>query len=249
MILGIIPAKGNSEGLKQKNLKPLMEEPLVHWTIKAALRSQIDDIIVVTDNEQIGSLARAIDPEVHVFDEPKWLTGSEVQVDTIVYYTWLQAKSVAGVQARGGYDSVVVLQPTSPFRTEDHIDEAIELFSVVKEGSLMGMGSSRKFLYIPNEDGTAHPIWHDPVNRLGRQDYDTDDMVLYENGSIYIVDTTDLMVKKNMRVLPITPYIMGDVSSVEIDTEIDFILAERILQQYGYGESTKKVGHYDRDSG
>lgn len=234
MILGIIPAKGNSEGLKQKNLKELSGEPLVHWTIKAALRSQIDDIVVVTDNTEIEKVAWGVDPDIVVFKEPKWLTGPEVQVDTIVYYTWLQAKDVAEVRANGGYDSVVVLQPTSPFRTEDHIDEAIELFSVVKEGSLMGMGSSRKFLYIPNENGTARPVWHDPVNRLGRQDYDTDDMVLYENGSIYIVNSTDLMLKKNMRVLPITPYIMGDVSSIEIDTELDFILAQRTLEQYGY---------------
>ena len=226
MVLGIIPAKGTSEGVSEKNIKELGDTPLIEWTLDAAKYSNaIDELVVITESEVIGKIARF--RGVTVLEEPRFLARPDVQVDTVAYFALLQAIHELDIRP----DTVVVLQPTSPFRNAGQISEAIDMYKIDRRGSVMGMSSSRKFPYLP-KGRTVFPIHHDPANRRGRDDYDTDDMLLFENGSIYVVGADDLILNRTFRVEPIAPYTMSDLTSLEIDTRLDWTTAESVVAQW-----------------
>ena len=178
--------------------------------------------MVITESEEIGKLARKMG--ITVLEEPRFLARPDVQVDTVAYFALLQAMHELSIRP----DTVVVLQPTSPFRSAGQISEAVHLYEIDRKGSVMGMSSSRKFPYLP-KGRTVFPIHHDPANRRGRDDYDTDDMLLFENGSIYVVGADDLIRHRTFRVTPIAPYAMSDLTSLEIDTRLDWKTAESVV--------------------
>ena len=115
-ILAIIPARGGSKGIPRKNIKELNGLPLIAYTIKAALNSNIDRVIVSTDDQEIKEVSEKYGAEV-------MLRPSNLALDNTPTLPVLQE-----IQARleEPYDAVMTLQPTSPFRTSKHIN-AFEL--------------------------------------------------------------------------------------------------------------------------
>ncbi len=231
MVLGIIPAKGSSKEVPGKNAKLLGNSPLIEWTLDAAkASSRIDELVVMTESEEIGQIAR--EAGVIVLEEPRFLARSDVQVDTVAYFALLQANYELKIKP----DAVVVLQPTSPFRGPVAISEAVGLFEIDRKGSVMSMVYSRKFPYL-SKGRTVWPMHHDPASRKGREQYDSDDMILLENGSIYVVGADDLILHRTFRVAPIVPYAMSDITSLEIDTKLDWVTAEASVEEMGLWKS------------
>jgi len=233
MIVGIIPARGGSKGIPGKNLKELGKKKLINYTIDAAIHSgYLDDIIVSTEDESISdSVVSNFSPAVDVNQRPSCLAQDHVQVDEVVLYT-LRQLELAGLDI----ELVVVLQPTSPFRTARHVDEAIRQYRAVNTNTWPLAQNHTVFsAYQPDgyaymmDGATALPIDHNPEKRTGRQYEDPPDLAI-ENGAIYVVDAKRLSSERTFRAQPMSPYFMGYWESMEIDNMGDWFLAEAYLE-------------------
>ena len=119
-ILAVIPARGGSKGLPDKNILPLFEKPLISWTIEAALKSKyIDRCIVSTDSDAIAVIANRFGAEVPYLRR-KNLAEDESSTDDVLIHVIKSLKEE--------FDILILLQPTSPLRTERDIDGALNNF-------------------------------------------------------------------------------------------------------------------------
>lgn len=129
-ILAIIPARGGSKSIPRKNLKLLGGKPLIAWSIESALKSNINRVIVTTDDEEIASVAQSYGAEVP-FLRPSDLSNDKTGMEPVLKHCidWLKQNE--------NYtpDGVALLQSTCPLRQSHHINEAIDIFAKkIKEG-------------------------------------------------------------------------------------------------------------------
>ena len=120
--LAIIPARGESKRLPRKNIMELAGKPLIAWTIEAALNSQfIDEVVVTTDNQEIAIVAQQYGANIPFLRPNKLASDTATTFDVV--------RHAIGHYRENGkiFDFIILLQPTSPLRTKDHIDEAILL--------------------------------------------------------------------------------------------------------------------------
>lgn len=222
-IIAIIPARGGSKGIPHKNITNLCGKPLIGYTIEAAKKSTyIDDVIVSTDDldikkvsEQYGALVPFIRDSHIASDEAKTIS---VVVDAI-------QRLQAGGQE---YDVVILLQPTSPLRTAEEIDVAIEVFFQHQmEGVVsVNVADISPFLLRTIYNHRLHRII-DESSTIRRQDMPT----YYEvNGAIYINRVEEVTEDLSFNDNPI-PYIMNRDHSVDIDTWDDLTVAETIIKE------------------
>ena len=123
-MLALIPAKQNSTRLKNKNLKLLNGKPLIYYSIKAALKSKyISRVIVSTDSKIIAKKSLAFGAEVP-FIRPKNISKTDTTIKDVCYHAFkfLEKKEKTKIK------EVIVLQPTSPLRTPEDIDNSIKVF-------------------------------------------------------------------------------------------------------------------------
>src|SRR5690606_38610780 len=122
MKIAIIPARGGSKRLPGKNIKNLCGRPLIEWTIDAALKSELfDRIIVSTDSEQIRDISIRAGAEVPYLRSPELSSDTATTNDVVTdIIRWLEE---TGVEV----STVMILQPTSPLRTETDIAKAFDL--------------------------------------------------------------------------------------------------------------------------
>lgn len=220
-VLGVIPARGGSKGVPKKNIKLLGGKPLIQWSIEAATGSKIiDRVIVSTDCNEIASVSENLSCEVP-FKRPGYLaTDTANSIDVLIH---------AIESLESDYDWVVLLQPTSPFRSSHHIDEAFELMLKNLKKSCVGVVESNKspeWMYWLSDDKKSLKKIIDKDSPTRRQDCKTSYVV---NGAIYICKIDDL--KKTMRVMndDSLPYVMSEKDSLDIDSLIDLKMAEIIL--------------------
>ena len=226
-VLAIIPARGGSKGIKNKNLALLAGKPLITYTINAAKAAAgLDRILVSTDDPAIADAARAAGAEVP-FLRPAELARDETPgIEPILHaIRWLEDHE------KYQPDYVMCLQPTSPFRTAADIDAAI---SLAHNGSDAVIGVS------PVEQ---HPYWMKQLNAdhtlkefikvdshyARRQDLP---QVYIINGAMYLTRRESLLVNKNFYPVHTTAYVMPRERSLDIDTAWDLHLADLIMR-YG----------------
>src|SRR5690606_22892236 len=149
----IIPARGGSKGLPGKNVKLLNGKPMIAYTIEAALNSKsISRVIVSTDDIAIAEVAKSYGAEVP-FMRPVDLATDDAKSIDVYTYTIKRLEKEEDILIR----EIIVLQPTSPFRTAQHIDEAIELYLEKKADSVISYCNEH------------HPIfWHKYIKEDGR---------------------------------------------------------------------------------
>lgn len=237
-IIAAILARGGSKGLPGKNIIDLGGKPLLAWTVEAALESEtIDTVVVSTDYEDIreaGLVAGAEAP----FLRPAELAGDKAHTPdatkhVVDYYEEEMGKT---------YDIVITLQPTSPFRTGKHIDEAVEQF--VADPTLDSLISVKKQEYPPwwmfqFEGNRLVPAFHfqDGVNvfNLERQQFPS---VYRPNGATYVTwvrylaETGSIVNPQNNGY-----YEMSMEDSVDIDTPADYYAAQYELNMRRERES------------
>ena len=132
-ILGVIVARGKSKGLPGKNLKLLGGKPLLAWTIETALQSKrLDRIILSTEDENIANVGRQHNIDVP-FKRPENLAEDTTHTPDILIHALMKMEEIDDIK----YDVIVLLQPTVPFRTFQHIDNAIQKFESLKYDSLI----------------------------------------------------------------------------------------------------------------
>ncbi|MBX2829859.1 MAG: acylneuraminate cytidylyltransferase family protein [Rhodospirillales bacterium] len=223
--LAIIPARGGSKGVPRKNIKILAGKPLIAYTIEAAKSaSGIDRVCVSTEDPEIADISRALNAEV--LDRPVDLAGDLVPTRDVL---WFHAARLA---EQGYYpDAVMTLQPTSPLRTLGHIEEALDVFVQNPDADSLVSCVQVPHHYHPlsvmkfDKDGFLIPFVDQQKEPLRRQDKIE---VFARNGAaIYLTKTVNL--KDYIFGGKLVPYFMSFEESLDIDSEADFALAERIM--------------------
>jgi len=226
--LAIIPARGGSKRLPNKNIRALNGKPLIAYSIEAALKCKlIDEVVVTTDSEEIASIAREYNAKVPFLRPSKLASDTSTTLDAVIhaieFYKNVQRKE---------FDFVIVLQPTSPFRNNKHIDEAICLCEKKNANSVTSVCEVEH-----------SPLWANTLDESFSMDTfiknefknkRSQDLEKYYrlNGAIYLCNVNKL-VKTNsfMQAASSYAYLMDNEDSIDIDTQLDFSFAELIINQ------------------
>ena len=136
MILGLIPARSGSKRIKNKNIYELNGKPLIQYTIEAAKNSKLlDDVIVSTDSKRIAEIANNFNINVP-FLRPKKLSGDKIEMIEVI-------KHVVKKKKFKKINLIMLLQPTSPLRTNIDIDKSIKLFSLKRADTLVSVTNKK----------------------------------------------------------------------------------------------------------
>lgn len=221
----IILARGGSKSLHLKNIKLFNGKPLIAYTIEAALKSQyVDNCYVSTDSEKIAKVAR--DYGAKVIDRPIALARDDsTSAEALIHSIKLLKKQD---KARKWY---IHLQPTSPLRTFQDVDNAVRLF--LREQSSESVVSCCKVAHHPYktfllENNQVRPLktiqaFESPRQRLPK---------CYKiNGAVYVFETEYLLEQHKIVSLNFVPYFMNEKRSIDIDSELDFKIAECIMKE------------------
>jgi N-acylneuraminate cytidylyltransferase/CMP-N,N'-diacetyllegionaminic acid synthase len=223
-IVALIPARGGSKGLPRKNVLPLNGKPLIAWTIEQAKASvHIDRVIVSTDDEEIASVARAHGADVP-FLRPKELASDTAKAMDVILHalSWLE-------ENRDRYDVFVLLQPTSPLRTTEDIDNALTLLFSKDARAIVSVCETEHHPYWSNvlpADGSLDGFLRPDIMNKNRQELPT----FYRlNGAINAAYCDHLRTGKTFFGKGAYAFVMPGERSVDIDTRIDFQLAELLI--------------------
>lgn len=226
-ILAIIPARAGSKRLPNKNLLDLGGKPLIAWTIESAIQSKyLNRIIVSTDSNEIADIALSYEKSEVPFIRPRELAQDNSSVNDVIVHL------IESLQSQNQtYDAVVLLQPTSPFRTAQMIDEAIEQYFESKSEnesvvSVIDTGYYYELLFKKNENGFLEGEYLN-TNKSFTQEMK---FALSPNGAIYIAGVKAFLENRSFYKGNIRPYLMSKESSIDIDTKEDFQRAEKLIK-------------------
>ncbi|MFC2035013.1 cytidylyltransferase domain-containing protein [Chloroflexota bacterium] len=224
-IIAIIPARGGSKGIPHKNIKLLNGKPLIYYTINEAKKSKyLCRLIVSTEESEIAEIAKGFKAEV--IERPIELA----QDDTPSLPVFQQV--VKYLEEVGNFhpDIIVVLQPTTPLRTIEDIDGAIELFLNTDCNSVVSVCCVEHpphWMYTL-EEGRLKPLIKDEREITRRQDAS----ITYRlNGAVYVIHRNILMEQNRVMDNNTRPFIMPLERSIDIDTDLDFKLAGLLMKE------------------
>ena len=221
----VIPARGGSKGVPRKNIKVLGDKPLIQYTIDAA-KGVFDDkfICVSTDDTEIKSVVEQLGLKV------PFLRPNELASDTAGTYEVL-LHAISYYESKGYFpDTLILLQPTSPFRTSAHIKEALKLYheSIDMVVSVKETKANPYYILF-EEDRNGYLKKTKEANFTRRQDCPK---VWEYNGAIYIINVKALKEKTISQFTKVCKFEMDETSSHDIDTLLDWKIAEIILQDF-----------------
>ena len=230
LVFGVIPARAGSKGLPGKNLKPLGGVPLIAWTIRAAAEScELARTWVSTEDVEIARVAREHGAEVP-FLRPDDLAGDDSSILAVLQHAVREFETQTG----SAPDVVVLLQPTTPFRTGGHIDEAVA--AVVRDGadSAQTVALDERHPHVRftlDADGRLRSLFTSPEQASHRQG----GVPVYRpNGGVYAARTALVMEQGTLYGRDHRGVVMDFCSSVDIDSPWDMRLAEAILAEGGW---------------
>lgn len=202
MILGLIPARGGSKGVPGKNIKMIYGKPLIAWTIiRAKESSKIDKLIISTDSDEIAAVG--VEYGVEILKRPVELATDIASTQDVMVHALQKYPA----------DILVLLQPTSPYRTVGLIDRCIIDFESNGYDSL-----ATGFLCDYKEYGK---------NTLPRQQIEG---FFYDDGNVYVINAKNIL-EGDRYGKHIGRYYTNRFENAEIDDEFDFWLLGKILEQ------------------
>lgn len=226
-ILTIIPAKGTSRRVPNKNLADLGGKPLVLWTIEAALAVDASPHCVVVSSDSRAILEVANSHGAHPLQRPPELCEDPAQMPDVALHA---------LQSCAGFDPTVVcvLLPTSPFRTTQHLREALALHRTDPERRnvvSVCSGAPLRWKYCLEDDdrivsevpAREPPSWPWAAG--------PDCCVRLLNGAIWITTPDRLRRDGFVRTTNALPYLMDDLSGLDIDTQADLAAARWLASQ------------------
>lgn len=224
--LAIIPARSGSKGLKNKNILELDGMPLMGYSIKAALESEkFDEVMVSTDSNEYAEIAKKCGANV------PFLRSEKMSSDTAS--SWDAVQEVINnykEKCSKEFDVIVLLQPTSPLRDAEDIVSALSLFESKKAHAVVSVCEtehSPKWMAGLTPDLRMDAFANHSA-KDNRQAYET---VYRLNGAIYILDMFALDNVDNLYKNDCYAYVMEQEKSVDIDTALDFKIAEVIKHE------------------
>ena len=218
--VAIIPARGGSKRLPRKNILNLAGKPLLQWSIDAGINSEyISEVVVSSDDEAILSAARA--GGITAIKRP-----AELALDTSSSYEAVR-HTLENIKQ---YDYLVLLQPTSPLRTAQHIDTAISLLLNNQHNAVISVCEAQHPPHwsnvLPKDNSLENFLDKELLNKRSQ------DLQKYHrlNGAIYICDCKMFLAEKSFFLKEKTfAYIMDSMDSIDIDTALDFKIAELLM--------------------
>ena len=228
--LTIIPARGGSKTIPHKNIKLLAGKPLIAWTIEAAINCRkLPRVIVSTDDPEIAKVALQCGAEVP-FLRPAELARDESSSLSVVLHLvhWLEE------QGSPAPEYILLLQPTSPFRTTEDIEAAIKSASSRRVNAVVSVCEAKVHPFLCKriqEDGMLVDFITADIDYLRRQDLPP---AYSLNGAIYMNRYESLLKERTFLPKDTLPYLMPPERSLDLDTPWDWHLAELILREkYG----------------
>ena len=226
-ILVLIPARGGSKRLPGKNLRPLGGTPLIAWSINSVKGiADICDILVSTDDAAIADAARQAGAQVPWLRPAALATDGASSVDVCLHaLDWYES-------SHGPVNCLLLLQPTSPFRRRATIERGLELFWKHGQRPVIGLSPAQ-----------SHPMWCFKIEGeavLPFIDYDgappkSQDLppAYAINGAFYAIKPADLRKRLSFFGADLVPLVTDDpAEGIDIDTEIDWRLAEAALDSF-----------------
>ena len=219
MITAFIPARGGSKGILGKNIKEFAGKPLIVHSIEYALNcSQIDEVVVSTDDDKIAKIARKAG--ARIVNRPPELSTDSASTESAIHHFVNKFNKKP--------DILVLLQPTSPYRPKGSLENAITHFTENGFDSLLSITPTCRFFWRVKDDQTTYAEY-DYLNRPHRQDLKQKDIRYMENGSLYIF-TRKHFDKMGNRLGGKIGYVeWPEEYSLEIDTHLDFDILENLF--------------------
>ena len=228
-ILGLIPARCGSKGIKEKNIVDICGKPLIAYSIEQALTLKklnlIDDVVVSTDCNKIATISKKLGANVP-FLRPEEISGDKAKSISFILHA-LDYYEKQGIE----YEAVLLLQPTSPLRDIDILKDAIERFKKSKVDSLISVYKEEYIndlvMYKVQKDNdqleALNPLHNEGVRR---QDHGS---IYVRNGAVYL--TTSKYLKEIHKIISDNPLMleMSKSQSINIDTVEDLVILRNIL--------------------
>ncbi len=219
-VLAIIPARGGSKGVPGKNIRVVGGKPLIAWSIEAGKNSQfVDKVIVSTDAEEIIQIALNWGADVPFVRDTNLALDETSTIDVVFDV----------INRLPDYEWLIVLQPTSPLRTFDDIDNAIKQCIKLKSSSCVSVCKVTEnpyWMYTLGEQSDLYPLF--PNSQFNRRQ---ELPLIYKlNGAIYLARTKWLKNQKKFIAEGTIAYEMSLENSIDLDTEEDFNQLKIIME-------------------
>ena len=229
--VAFIPARAGSKGIPEKNIKHFSGKPLIAWSIEQALSANlVHDVFVSTDCENIARIAESYGAKVPFLRPKRYSTDeSPTEASMLHFCEYLKLNNA-------DYDNFLLLQPTSPIRGPERIDDALYLFNESNYDSMLSVSNSHRFFWHDLQNPKAS---YDFLKRPRRQDIPKEDAQYIETGSFYITKISTLVEAKNRLGGKVGLYVAPVEESYEIDSPLDFEICERI-HQFHYKETVNQ---------
>lgn len=228
-IIGIVPARIGSKGLKYKNIKKLNSKPLIFWPIQSLKNSKyVDKIILNTDSKKIRNLGIKMGADTP-FLRPKHLASDNSKIADVIIHTikYFQKQKIF-------YDYLLLLEPTSPLTTSRDIDYAIEVLEKFKKKA--------DTLVTVAENIAAHPNFcvkldkNQMLKKLKSKFHNPNrqkiDKIYFYSGNFYLTKVKTFMKNKTFYHNKTKAIISSKAKAFEIDDELDFFIIEKIMKYY-----------------
>lgn len=231
----VIPARKNSKGIKHKNLQKIGQRPMLQYTLEAAKTSRfLDYIILSSDDPKAISLAHQSDiPAPFIRPDDLSLDDSKFADVFLHALEWYQGEF-------SGYpDNIVVLQPTSPFRTGTDIDNAVQQYEEGKADSLISVSEVTQHpsdcITLDNRGGIKRVQLEEDKTKPGRQGYQ---QVFFIDGGIYISSVRRFLKVKTMFDNHSSIHIVNRSHAIDVDHSFDLEIA-RAMHAYNNESDTE----------
>ncbi len=221
-VLGVIPARGGSKGVPRKNIAPLLGKPLIAYTIQAALESTLlTDVVVSTDDEEIAQVSQDFGAQVP-FMRPAELATDRAQAVPTIQHAVREMERIRGCR----YDAVVMLQPTTPLRTSEDIDQCLrKLFATDADSviSVVEVGGYHPVRMKRIVDDRLVDYAEEEVENRPRQELPP---VYLRAGSVYATRRDVLMEQGTFKGRVSRPFVVPAERHVNVDSPMDLKVAE-----------------------
>ena len=219
-ILALIPARGGSKGVPRKNIRELAGKPLIAWTIEEAHKSKyIDYLIVSSEDQEIINVSKKWGADVP-FVRPQELAKDRTPGIEVVLHAAKECPE---------YSHVLLLQPTSPLRTVEHIDSFIDQFQDDNLKCSVSVTTPDKhpmWMFSMDADKILQPFFQGPIP-TNRQELPSAYAV---NGALYMAHIPWLQEQKSFLTSETKGFYMYPEVSIDIDTEMDFLFCDFLLR-------------------
>ena len=212
-MIAIIPARGGSKGIPNKNIKIINGKPLIWWSIDVLEKANVDRIIVSTDSVDYKKIIEDFNfSKVEVIIRSTKNSSDTSSTESVLIET---------INTLGLQDDIILVQATSPLIKTNHINEGINLYE--KYDSILSVVCQKRFFW--NKDGA--PLNYDYKNRPRRQDFED---VFIENGAFYINSSVNIIKTKNRLSGKIGLYEMPLYSYFELDDDKDWEIISKLFE-------------------